>query len=61
MNSALKPWIELFPDAAMENAALDRLVSQSYAIILEDESYRRQLSPKKTPLQKEGDIMQKTV
>jgi len=31
----------LFHDAAMGNAALDRIVSQSYHVILEGESYRR--------------------
>lgn len=41
-NRKIEAWIELFPDAAMGNAALDRLVSQSHAIVLEGESYRRQ-------------------
>lgn len=40
-NRKIEAWIELFPDAAMGNAALDRIVSQSYAIVLEGESYRR--------------------
>jgi DNA replication protein DnaC len=33
-NRKIEAWIELFPDAAMGNAALDRIVSQSYAIVL---------------------------
>jgi DNA replication protein DnaC len=40
-NRKIEAWVELFPDAAMGNAALDRLVSQSHAIVLEGESYRR--------------------
>ena len=40
-NRKIEAWVELFPDAAMGNAALDRIVSQSHAIILEGESYRR--------------------
>lgn len=41
-NRKIDAWVELFPDAAMGNAALDRLTSQSHAIVLEGESYRRQ-------------------
>ena len=40
-NRKIESWVELFPEAAMGNAALDRLVSQSHAIILEGESFRR--------------------
>ncbi|MBW8308818.1 MAG: ATP-binding protein, partial [Candidatus Paracaedibacteraceae bacterium] len=40
-NRKIEAWIELFPDAAMGNAALDRLVSQSHVVVLEGDSYRR--------------------
>lgn len=40
-NRKIEAWIDLFPDAAMGNAALDRLISQGYAVILEGDSYRR--------------------
>lgn len=40
-NRKIEAWVDLFPDAAMGNAALDRLVSQSHTIVLEGESYRR--------------------
>lgn len=45
----------LFPDPAMGNAALDRVVSQSYHVILEGESYRRKAQQEKSsqPPQKE--------
>ncbi len=50
-------WVELFPDAAMGNAVLDRLVSQSHAIVLEGESYRRHFAAKIAQLQKEENQM----
>jgi DNA replication protein DnaC len=56
-NRKLEAWIELFPDAAMGNAALDRLVSQSHVLILEGESYRRHLAAKIAPLKKEENSM----
>lgn len=40
-NRKIEALVELFPDPAMGNAALDRLVSQSYHVILEGQSYRR--------------------
>jgi len=40
-NRKIEAWPDLFPDAAMGNAALDRLVSQGHIIVLEGESYRR--------------------
>ena len=41
-NRKLEAWVELFPDAAMGNAAVDRLVNQSHVIVMEGESFRRQ-------------------
>lgn len=40
-NRKIDALVSLFPDPAMGNAALDRIVSQSYHIILEGDSYRR--------------------
>lgn len=40
-NRKIEALVEIFPDPAMGNAALDRIVSQSYHVILEGESYRR--------------------
>ena len=42
-NRKIEAWVNLFPDPAMGNAVVDRLVNQSYVIILEGESYRRKL------------------
>ena len=42
-NRKIEAWVDLFPDPAMGNAVVDRLVNQSYVIILEGESYRRKL------------------
>lgn len=42
-NRKVEAWVDLFPDPAMGNAVVDRLVNQSYVIILEGESYRRKL------------------
>jgi DNA replication protein DnaC len=42
-NRKIEKWLELFPDAAIGNAALDRVVSQSHVLILEGESYRCKL------------------
>jgi DNA replication protein DnaC len=59
-NRKLEAWVELFPDAAMGNAALDRLVSQSHVIVLEGESYRRQIAAKTIQPQKEENAMTQT-
>jgi DNA replication protein DnaC len=56
-NRKIEAWIELFPDAAMGNAALDRLISQSHAIVLEGDSYRRQGAAKISSLRKEENSM----
>lgn len=40
-NRKIEALVDLFPDPAMGNAALDRIVSQSYHVVLEGESYRR--------------------
>ncbi|WP_032113519.1 IS21-like element helper ATPase IstB [Candidatus Paracaedibacter symbiosus] len=45
-NRKIEAWVDLFPDVAMGNAALDRLISQSHAIVLEGEFYRRHFSAK---------------
>jgi DNA replication protein DnaC len=45
-NRKVEAWVDLFPDPAMGNAVVDRLANQSYHIVLEGESYRRQTRPK---------------
>ncbi|MGC8483910.1 MAG: ATP-binding protein [Thermodesulfobium sp.] len=45
-NRKVEAWVDLFPDPAMGNAVVDRLTNQSYHVLLEGESYRRQLRPK---------------
>lgn len=45
-NRKIEAWVNLFPDPAMGNAVVDRLCHNSYPIILEGESYRRQMRPK---------------
>jgi DNA replication protein DnaC len=45
-NRKIQAWVDLFPDPAMGNAAVDRLAHQSHHLILEGESYRRQMAPK---------------
>src|SRR3546814_92003 len=52
-NRKIESWLDLFPDPAMGNAALDRVVSQSHAIVLEGESYRRNGQSKLVAQQKE--------
>ena len=44
-NRKTEGWCELFPDPVMACAALDRIVHNSYKIILEGESYRKNFSP----------------
>ncbi|WP_191092386.1 ATP-binding protein [Francisella sp. SYW-2] len=38
--------LEVFHDPIMANAAMDRIISKSYKITLEGESYRKKLIPK---------------
>lgn len=52
-NRKVEAWVDLFPDPAMGNAVVDRLSNQSYHVILEGESYRRQTRPKLSSPQKE--------
>lgn len=40
-NRKIENWIELFPEAVMGNAALDRIAHNAHQIILEGESYRK--------------------
>ena len=44
-NRKIEAWVELFPDPAMGNAAVDRLANQAHHILLEGDSYRRQMRP----------------
>lgn len=44
-NRKIEAWVDLFPDPAMGNAAVDRLANQAHHILLEGESYRRQMRP----------------
>lgn len=52
-NRKIDSWISLFPDPAMGNAALDRVVSHSHAFILEGESFRGKKQSKVTDPQKQ--------
>jgi DNA replication protein DnaC len=45
-NRKTENWLELFPDPVMANAALDRIVHNSFCVILEGESYRKNFTPK---------------
>ena len=56
-NRKIEAWVDLFPDPAMGNAALDRIVSKSHAIILEGESYRRKEHSNVSSQQKEEENM----
>ncbi|OJX13128.1 MAG: hypothetical protein BGO77_08550 [Caedibacter sp. 37-49] len=60
-NRKIEAWVELFPDPAMGNAALDRVVSQSYHVILEGDSYRRkeQQAKSSSPQQEEAAMKSK--
>lgn len=42
-NRKVESWGDLFPDPAMGNAALDRLIDKSVIFLLEGDSYRRPL------------------
>jgi DNA replication protein DnaC len=45
-NRKTEHWLELFPDPVMANAALDRVVHNSFCIVLDGESYRKNFIPK---------------
>lgn len=59
-NRKIEALVNLFPDPAMGNAIMDRIVSQSHHIILEGESYRRHLKSRMSQLQKEEKVMPET-
>lgn len=44
-NRAIEEWIPLFADPILAQSALDRLAHNAHQIVLEGESYRRQLRP----------------
>ena len=45
-NRKIETWAEIFFDPVMANAALDRIVNNSYRVVLEGESYRKNFTPK---------------
>jgi len=45
-NRAISDWISIFPDPLMASAILDRIAHHSHQIIIEGESYRKNLAPK---------------
>ncbi len=45
-NRKTEHWLELFPDPVMANAALDRIVHNSFVVVLEGDSYRKNFIPK---------------
>ena len=45
-NRKTESWLELFPDPVMANAALDRIVHNSFCLVLDGESYRKNFIPK---------------
>jgi len=45
-NRPPQDWVPLFPDPVMANSALDRLAHHAHHILMEGDSYRRNLSPK---------------
>lgn len=45
-NRKTENWLELFPDPVMANAALDRIVHNSFCIVLDGDSYRKNFIPK---------------
>ena len=53
-NRKIEKWSEIFFDPVMANAALDRIVNNSYRIVLEGDSYRKKFTPK---FNKEDDKM----
>lgn len=44
-NRAIEEWIPLFADPILAQSALDRLAHNAHQIVMEGESYRRQLGP----------------
>jgi len=44
-NRHVEGWVKLFPDPVMANAVLDRLANNSYQLILEGDSFRKNLRP----------------
>lgn len=45
-NRKIEKWSEIFFDPVMANAALDRIVNNSYRVVLEGDSYRKNFIPK---------------
>lgn len=45
-NRKIEDWANIFFDPVMANAAMDRIIHQSYRIILDGESYRKNFTPK---------------
>ncbi len=45
-NRKIETWAEIFFDPVMANAALDRIVNNSYRVVLEGDSYRKNFIPK---------------
>jgi DNA replication protein DnaC len=45
-NRPPQDWVALFPDPVMANSALDRLAHHAHHLIMQGESYRRNLKPK---------------
>jgi len=45
-NRKIEIWTEIFFDPVMANAALDRIVNNSYRVVLEGDSYRKNFTPK---------------
>ena len=45
-NRKTEMWLNLFSDSVIASAALDRIVNNSYSVILEAESYRKNFIPK---------------
>jgi len=50
-NRKTESWMELFADPVLANAALDRIIHNSFTVVLEGESYRKNFTPK---MNKEG-------
>ena len=44
-NRALADWVSIFPDQITANAIMDRLAHNAHQIIMEGESYRKNLTP----------------
>jgi len=45
-NRKIEDWSSVFYDPVMANAAMDRIINNSYRIILDGESYRKKFTPK---------------